>query len=434
MYEESHVPEETLMKDKLSKALKEKEVFAKALVEFNQSFDKKVRELSILRRVSDGLLSSFDLKEILIHTLDIISEEIPLVNCSIMLLDNEGKNLQSRAAKGINDEAATFFDDPYGLRQIPVGRGVAGTAVKTLSAILCQDTTNDARFTELPGAVEIGSLLCLPLISKGRALGVLNLSDAKPLAFSPEDERVMVIVAGQLAIAVENARLIERLLDNERLSTLGKMAATIIHDMKSPLQVISGYAEMLADGNLGPEERKYFFDVITKQVDRFVALAQETLEFSRGVESNPARSSINLSDFAKEVETSLKPEFDKLGIEIETNTPDTGTMNADMKKMLRVMFNLASNARDAMPRGGTLSLNYFRLGDGVKIEVEDTGKGIPPKIRARLFEPFVTDGKAKGTGLGLAIVKKIVESHDGWVKTEEPELGGARFVLFIPDE
>ncbi|MGK7344739.1 MAG: ATP-binding protein [Candidatus Nitrospinota bacterium M3_3B_026] len=434
MSEKEGKPDIPELEDRLAQALKEKEVFAKALVEFNQSFDQKVRELSIIRRISDELLASFDLESILRGVLNVISEEVTLINCSIMLLDNSGENLVLRAARGVEDEGAVVFDEASSPRRIRVGSGVAGTVVKVCAPALLQDVTNDARFAVFPGSVEIGSLLCLPLITKGRALGVLNLSDIKPLAFTPEDERVLVIVAGQLAGAIENARLIDRLLENEKLTALGKMAATMIHDMKNPMQVISGYAEMLAGGKLEPEERRRFYEIITRQVDRFEALAEETLEFVKGAESKLFRQLVKLRDFAEDVESGLKPEFDRLGIEIESSAPDLGVMNVDNARMMRVMFNLAANARDAMPSGGTLRLTCSRREDGAVIEVEDTGEGIPKEVRARLFEPFITFGKDNGTGLGLAIVKKIVEGHGGTIRVEDGRDGGARFIMEMPDK
>ena len=434
MNEEAGAPTEDSLEEKLRQVTKEKDVFAAALVEFNQSFDRKIRELSIIRQMSDTLLSSFGLDTIACKALDIIAGQVALVNCSIMLLDEKGENLVLKAARGMMDEKARLCDGSNGCRRIPVGVGVAGSVAQTGKAILLDDVSDDSRFIPFPDSVKISSLLSLPLISKEKPLGVLNLSDSKPMAFSKETERVLVIVAAQVSMAIENAMLIERLLENERISALGKMAATMIHDMKNPLQVISGYAELLASKDMSPDEKKDCLGIIIKQVDRFTALTEETLEFARGVESNPNRMRLRIRDLASEVEASLKPEFDRLGVEIETRVVDDDYMVMDGQKMLRVLINLASNARDVMPGGGKLIFTYSRLDGGARIEVEDTGPGVPEAIIDSLFDPFVTMGKSNGTGLGLAIVKKIVESHNGSIRVGKGESGGALFTIDIPDD
>jgi signal transduction histidine kinase len=135
------------------------------------------------------------------------------------------------------------------------------------------------------------------------------------------------------------------------------------------------------------------------------------------------------------VEMSLKfaeVDFHEKNIIISRDFQYTGACKLDPEKMVRVLYNLAGNAADAMPNGGTLSIRTERKDGTIQITLTDTGKGIPESIKAKVFEPFFTHGKRHGTGLGLAIVKKIVDDHGGRIEIESQENVGTSIRLQFP--
>jgi signal transduction histidine kinase len=162
-------------------------------------------------------------------------------------------------------------------------------------------------------------------------------------------------------------------------------------------------------------------DEITRQIDRFVSMTQEILDFSKGVSVTNIEE-VEIRNFIDSVLTFIEKDCIKRQIKLEKNTTYTGKFKLDPDKMMRVFYNIAGNAADAMPDGGNLKISTFKSDNMLKIEFTDTGKGMTDAIKSKIFEPFFTAGKKHGTGLGMAIVKKIVEDHQGKIEIES-ELG-----------
>lgn len=220
------------------------------------------------------------------------------------------------------------------------------------------------------------------------------------------------------------------MIQNERLSAVGSMASTIIHDIKNPMGTLRVYAQVMKSRS-GNEETGKLADEMIRQVDRFVTMTQEILDFSRGSTS----MNIQEIDFGELVELMLQfieRDFSTKNIQLITNLTFKGTIKADQEKLARVFYNIAGNAIDAMPDGGVLTVNTRKAGSSAIIEFIDTGTGIPEEIRSRIFQPFFTHGKKHGTGLGMAIVKKIIDDHKGTIEVESTEGRGTTIRLTIP--
>ncbi|MCU0690630.1 MAG: HAMP domain-containing histidine kinase, partial [Polyangiaceae bacterium] len=204
----------------------------------------------------------------------------------------------------------------------------------------------------------------------------------------------------------------------------------VIHDLKTPMSVISGYAQLLATTD-DPEQRKSFADLVLKQVDHVTAMQKEVLAFARG-ERTLLVTKVYVQKFFEEIRAQIERELEGRPVTLHLELHDRGTARFDEAKMTRALHNLVRNSLDAMGRqGGRLTLVVERHGDELVIRVRDTGPGIPREIQSSLFQYFVTADKARGTGLGLAIVRKIAEEHGGnvsFVSLSE----GVEFVLRIP--
>jgi signal transduction histidine kinase len=231
------------------------------------------------------------------------------------------------------------------------------------------------------------------------------------------------------------AEMQEQLRQAERLKSVGELMASIIHDLSNPLQTILGLAEALKNGQLPDEKRAKHADTIEREVELIVGMRRDILEFTRG-KLQISHDVIDIASLVREFVETYSPVCAACGVTLSWSiSPRAGcapVIDGDSVKLRRVLQNLLTNARDAMPSGGRVTLGVSCDDSSVAIEVTDNGAGIPQEIRDSLFTPFVSQGKSEGTGLGLAIVKQIVESHGGTVSFVTEECVGTTFKLTFP--
>jgi signal transduction histidine kinase len=220
------------------------------------------------------------------------------------------------------------------------------------------------------------------------------------------------------------------MVQSERLTAVGRMASTIIHDIKNPMGTMRLYAQVLKT-KAGNEEAANMADEIMRQIDRFVSMTQEILDFSRGVSVTNIEE-VEIGDFIDKTLTLIEKDCMKRHIQVEKNITYTGKIKFDPDKMMRVIYNIAGNAADAMPDGGKFKISTFKIGNMLKIEFTDTGKGMTDEIKSKIFEPFFTAGKKHGTGLGMSIVKKIVDDHQGKIEIESEPGKGTTMRIELP--
>jgi signal transduction histidine kinase len=206
------------------------------------------------------------------------------------------------------------------------------------------------------------------------------------------------------------------------------MLAGLLHDLKTPMTIISGYAQLMAASDDGTQREKYV-EQIQRQFDLMAGMTREVLAFARGDTDLVVRK-VYVNRFTEELTTQLGAATAGRGIDFEVVAGYDGIAYFDEQKLLRVFHNLASNALDAMPDGGHLVVGVAKDGDELVWTVRDTGPGIPPQVHGRMFELFAT-GKKGGTGLGLAIVKKIVDDHRGKIRCDTGP-GGTTFTIRMP--
>lgn len=224
---------------------------------------------------------------------------------------------------------------------------------------------------------------------------------------------------------------IEELMRAERLSLVGSMASAIIHDLNNSLSAVRCCNDMQELQNSAAERAKLTL-LSNKAIDQMIAMIQELLDFSRGKAVEPKLQSFKIDRILDELDVQALRLLPKRGIELVRELAYKGEVRLDLNRMVRVFANLIKNASEAMPDGGKLTFSVRAEADAVVFAIADTGQGIPPEIKSRIFEPFVTSGKKKGTGLGLAIAKSIVEAHHGRISVQS-ELGhGTRFEIALP--
>ncbi len=221
------------------------------------------------------------------------------------------------------------------------------------------------------------------------------------------------------------------MLRQEKLSMVGTMMNTIIHDFKNPFCLISLGAQLMAQMHTDERSQKLCRN-IDSQITRMVNMAEELNAFSRG-DQNLVISKIRLTEMIDRFEELNFPFFQNEKIKIEISVPDI-EIEGEENKLHRVFQNLVGNAIDAFEdEFGLITITGEAGADGMlRLKVTDNGKGIPEEIQTRFFEPFVTFGKSKGTGLGSAIAKSVVESHGGKIHFETEADKGTTFFITIP--
>ena len=227
-----------------------------------------------------------------------------------------------------------------------------------------------------------------------------------------------------------NSHFISEVMRTERLSVVGAMASSIIHDLKNPICIIRGCCELIAAESTNPRQLE-LTRMMDKAVDGMLALTQELLDYSRG-QSDLNRELVSIWHLLDELYSQSLCLLPGKNIQLSKDIRYDGSLYLDLHRFLRVLSNLVKNALEAMPNGGILTLAIERIDDRVAIRISDTGAGMPPEILSKLFEPFVTHGKSHGTGLGTAIAKSVIAAHDGTISASSVEGSGTTIEIRLP--
>jgi signal transduction histidine kinase len=383
-----------------------------------------INRLNLLIEATKSVNSTLDLDKLIEIILDTAVKSINADRGTLYLLDEEKNEIWSTALHGA--EVVEI--------RLPVGKGLAGYVAKTGETINIPDAYNDSRFNpdvDKRTGYRTNNMLCMPMRNRdAKLIGVFQLLNKKDSAFTKADEEFINALSMHASLAIENARIAREMVNNERLTAVGRMASTIIHDIKNPMGTLRVYAQVMKKKS-GNEEASKLADEMITQVDRFVTMTQEILDFSRGVSATNIRE-VSCAEVLEGALLFIEKDLAKRNVTLVRKLNYTGTARLDAEKMMRVFYNIAGNAADAMPNGGTLTVTVENLGTTFMIEFADTGMGMPDDVKRKIFEPFVTHGKKHGTGLGMSIVKKIVDDHHGKIEIDS-ELGkGTSIKLFLP--
>jgi len=381
-------------------------------------------ELNVLYEVEKELSAATDLDSsldrILGRAVDLLGAEAG----SIARLTAAGDALELSTVQG---PAAAKLRDA----RIALGQGLLGWAVARREPVIANQADGDPRYARefaREHGVSARSLMAAPVLDGERVVGGIEILDKRAGDFDDADLRLLVLVAGQVGQAISLARSRDETRDQDRLASIGRLMAGVLHDLKTPMTVISGYAQLMAGCDDAAQREKYV-EHILRQFDVMSGMTREVLAFARGDRDLMVRR-VYMHKFIDEAVAQLRQAFAGRPIAIEVDLGYDGVTHFDETKMLRVLHNLARNSADAMEDGGHVWVRTRLEGDRLVIETADDGPGIPPALRGRLFELFAS-GKKGGTGLGLAIVKKIVDDHGGTISCDTGP-GGTTFTIKLP--
>jgi signal transduction histidine kinase/putative methionine-R-sulfoxide reductase with GAF domain len=391
-----------------------------------QDLEQRNQELDILLKM-ESIISRADCMETLCpnvfdHIFNMLNAQI---GCLYMANSDGAQNRVFTKDRKIN---ITLRVEP--------GSGFAGWVAARNQKLLLKDPSSnpiieDSIEERLGIKLENAAIVPLNFPEKSNTSGALmvaNRSDNR--MFTQSDIDFLSMIAVQLSAAIDHFMERETREKDRRLATVGRLLAGVLHDLRSPMTIISGYAELM-NNKCSDEESAEYLGHINNALSRIRYMATDIIAFSRGEKKLLIRAT-SLNEFIDKFVQEISGTFKTNNIKILVQKRTSGIINIDFEKMMRVFHNIANNAKDAMPHGGTFTIEIDRVGDKIIFSFTDTGGGIPEAIQGTLFKSFVTFGKEHGTGLGLAVVKELVEAHRGVVNFTTAKGGGTTFLVTIP--
>ncbi len=395
-----------------------------------QESERRREEIDLLYEMEQKSAASKNLDELLDSMIVETCARLRSRAGSVLLMDDESGRLFFRGVEGEHKSELLRLS-------LSADEGVVGWVARTGKPALLRDPSSDKRHD--PTVAEAlkfpaEALLAVPMFWDEKVIGAVEVlnpysQDGRPADYDDEDLKILTVIAGQIARAVATTTERERHMETEHLTVLGRMLAGVAHDLRNPMTVISGYAQIMAMEPDGSRRGERCAKILS-QVDEMTAMVSDLLAFARG-DSRLRPATINIDTFASGIEDIYRMQCGPRGINITVHSAG-GDAFIDLSRAKRVVGNLAKNALDVLDSGGNLHIELGPFEGGLKLLVKDDGPGIPSDIRARFFEPFVTLGKASGTGLGLSIVKRFVEDHGGTINVQSEPGAGTIFRVELP--
>jgi len=426
-----------------------------------ETSQRRLRQLTALQEASLEAGDSLDLPTVLDAIAGSALRLVDADDVHIFLYDAERDELQFgtgmlQGGKPLEVPLATPRPD-----------GVTYTTARTGQPLFINDPLHHPLYgPEKVASWGLKAIVSLPLKHGGRVVGVLSTACTRPHTFTPDEISVLQLLAERASAAIENAQLVERLrhteeqtrdlneelrqrlkelqqaqarlVQSEKLAAVGQLVSGVAHELNNPLTIVIGYAQlMLQDGAL-PAELRQDAQRIYDAAARSAEIVHNLLTFSR--QRKPKRVPTNVNEVINEALSLRRYQLEVENIELVCDLdPTLLPIMANSFRLQEVVLNLVINGEQAMletQRGGRLMIRSHRGPGVVRIEVEDTGPGIPKDVLPRIFEPFFTTKEVgQGTGLGLSICYGIVEEHGGriWAESRQgTEDHGTTFIVELP--
>jgi len=410
-----------------------------------ETLHRRLDEVTALHNLAREISSMESLDDILQTIVDTMREVYQCKSSSIQLIDASGEMLITVAASHLAPE---YIE----MAHFKMGEYVAGKVAQTGEVIYVPDTQADPDFHPVDPAVR--SLLSVPLTVRGRVIGTLGIDGAVPNAFTEEHERVMTIAGGQIAATIETVRLIQetrahatQLAEaNTQLAAQDDLRRELVyqvsHDLRGPLQIVYGYADMMRDEMLGPvtQTQKEILSLILKRSKSIERLTKDIMAARPISRDTLELGVVNLSELCQQALVDAQMVYTDTRFRFESElTPEDLLVEGDYNRLSRVFDNLFHNAIKFSPDGGAITLRTRRDREHrcAQVSVSDQGIGIVPEKLPYIFERFYRGDKAfrqrfEGTGLGLYNVQQIIEAHHGKVWVESTPGQGSTFVFELP--
>ncbi|EQB62578.1 MAG: Sensor protein [candidate division Zixibacteria bacterium RBG-1] len=406
----------------------------------NLQLKRKIFDLYTIFEISKNLSSLLEIETLLEATLFTCQNQLGAQGAGLILkLNPDDANLQ---VKSQNIDFPENFEFSLNSQIIDILKSKNRPVFIRELELLVPASNRELKFLK-----ETGTVLSAPLVVKEQTLGILVLTGkTKTENYSPNDLEFLATLVNQLAVALENAHLYEKLkeanlelkkaqellVQHEKLAALGKFAASVAHEVNNPLGIIKNYLLLIAQSAQKGKIKNEYVQVVQEEIDRITKILNQLLSFYKPdaeVRMEPTDVGKVLEETLKFVEPQIKEKNLKLVSRIEPHLP---LIKASAEELKQVFLNLLMNARDFTPNGGKIEVKAGLQNKGIRIEFTDSGSGIPDENLDKIFEPFFTTKNGEGAGLGLSVCYGIIERHKGTIFAENIKGGGSRFLIYLP--
>jgi signal transduction histidine kinase len=410
---------------------------------------RQTRRLALLADVARIVATSLDMEEMLRAVPEAIHRYFGYPSVMVFLPDEVEGALVLQGYGGIFT-GPPEIEVPGDYWQ-PIDVGIVGHVARTGESYLTADVRDDP-YHYAPEGVVVRSEVCVPIRDEDQLIGVIDVESDRLADFDQQDQSLLEAVADTVAVGLRNARLFEEarhraeelamaLAQLEELDRLkDELIQNVSHELRSPLALIRGYAEMLQMGELGdltPEQRSPV-DIIVRRARMLGDLVKDITLILEAEASRPQPEPVHLATLARAAVEDFQIVASEAQVALRAEIPDQlPPVQHNTTYLRRVMDNLLGNAVKFTPEGGEIDIRICQQDDEVLLQVRDTGIGIPPDQLTRVFERFYqVDGSARrrygGVGLGLALVKDLVEAYEGTVSVDSVVNQGTTFTVRLP--
>jgi signal transduction histidine kinase len=360
-----------------------------------------MNEAFLSNRLFEGLtpevLRSVDIQEMEFQPGDLVFDE-GTSGSTLMLVGRGRVQISKTGRQGLQETLATIEKNDFFGELAVIDRGPRSARAIALEQTLLGEV-DDKTFTRLMNSAP----------------------DTLPLTFT----RVVV-----QRLRYTNARYIEQLLQNERLTLLGTMVGSIVHDFRNPMSAILSSVDYL-EKTAPSDSVRQLAEIIRSSALRIVEMSEELLGFARGkVNLRPRVTSVRR--LMELLEEEILNQVRNTQVRLVLQIVEADSLILDEARFTRCLANIIKNAKEAVGDQGTITIQFREAGSELRVSISDNGPGIPESIRSRIFEPFVSYGKKHGTGLGMAIAKSTVDAHGGRIWLESEMGKGTTFHVVLP--
>ena len=409
--------------------------------------------LTALNAVSKIISSSLNIDAMLNSTIDRILDAPEVDSAGIYLLNDGGKVLNLAAHKGL---PANFINDPFMRSRKPDNGLLSQTLLNGEPKVIDNTLQTNSPDVDLLRNVGFQSAVYIPLTTKGASIGVMCVSSLNPYTFSSEFVEFLTVIGSHIGVAVDNANMYknikeayqelkevqEQIVWTEKLASLGKLAATIAHEINNPLAGVLNYTRLIIKqlsrnrfSHEKLEEISRYLKIMESETARCGEIVKDLLAFARRTKITMELNSIE--DIINKTLNLISHELEIKEIQLIKNiASNLPKIKCDFKQIQQVLLNLIYNAIEAMSIKGNLTITASEANETkafIEVAISDTGCGISEKDIEHIFEPFfTTKEEGKGVGLGLSVVYGIIAKHNGNISVESEPGKGSTFTIRLP--
>ncbi len=399
------------------------------------------KEVNALYRITKGLTVSLDTEKLMKDVVDLLQENFGYYHAQIYIMDALTDDLVLHQASG--EIGKQMLRDGWRLQ---AGSGIIGHAAEIGTPFFTNNVEEVIFYVRNPYLPDAHAELAIPIIVNGHVLGVLDVQQTPPAHLTEHDLQLVSAVAEQLAVALQKANLYSdlqtslqqekairsQLVQSERLALVGRLLASVSHELNNPLQAIQNALYLLKEEKGISEQGRQDLQIVLSEADRMAAMIERLRTSYRPTHKEDFKA-VQINHIIEDVHALIATHLRHHKIAFEFHLDPTLPEVSGLPEQLhQVLLNLLMNSVEAMPEGGRLSVSTDCLDEReIRVLIEDTGPGIDPEILPHVFDAFITN-KESGTGLGLTITYDIIRSHNGRIIAENSPNQGAIFTFWLP--